>query len=113
MRGCVVSARWRRAGWLGVRSGHPALMAWFPLCFLVGALPAVDLLLGHDPGQPRADAEAALEHDSWFRAITLAALPVQVVLLAWSGGYLLQALKKIRARIEANPEELKAWKIGS
>lgn len=24
-----------------------------------------------------------------------------------------QALKKIRARIEANPEELKAWKIGS
>ena len=24
-----------------------------------------------------------------------------------------QALKKIRSRIETNPEELKAWKIGS
>jgi alkane 1-monooxygenase len=87
----VVPALMPMAAWLGVRSGHPALMAWFPLFFLFVALPVVDLLLGHDPGQPRADAVAALEHDPWFRAITLAALPVQVALLAWSGWYLLQA----------------------
>ena len=73
------------AAWLGARTGHPDLMAWFPLFFLFVLLPTTDYLLGHDPVNVAAEREAAVSRLPWFRALTLAAVPAQLALLAWSG----------------------------
>ncbi len=79
------------AAWLGQRSGLPGLMAWFPLLFLFVLLPAADYLLGHDPANVPATGEAAVAKSSWFRALTLLALPVQLALLAWSAHWFVHA----------------------
>lgn len=80
----VVPALMPAAAWLGARSGHPDLMAWFPLFFLFVLLPMADYGLGHDPQNPSTDQTAALADDRWFRWMTLAALPAQLGVLAWS-----------------------------
>ena len=80
----IVPALMPAAAWLGQASGRPGAMAWFPLFFLFVLLPALDYLLGHDPVNVPAQAEAAVARAPWFRALTLACLPVQVAVLAWS-----------------------------
>jgi alkane 1-monooxygenase len=87
----VVPALMPAAAWLGARSGHPELMAWFPLFFLFVLLPVADYGLGHDPQNPTADEAKHLEVDGWFRLMTLAALPVQLGVLVWSGWHFVQA----------------------
>ena len=87
----VVPALMPVSAWLGARSGHPDAMAWFPLAFLFVLLPLVDYALGHDPGNPPAAISAALDRDRWFRALTLLALPVQLLTVAWSLRHALQA----------------------
>lgn len=81
----LVPAQMPLAAWLAVRTGWPDAMAWFPLFFLFVMLPSVDYLLGHDPANIPAERERAVALDPWFKALTLLALPVQIVLLAWSG----------------------------
>jgi alkane 1-monooxygenase len=86
----VVPALMPAAAWLGARSGHPDLMAWFPLFFLFVLLPIADYGLGHDPRNSTADDAKALEVDDWFRFMTLAALPAQLGVLIWSGWHFVQ-----------------------
>lgn len=77
--------------WLGATSGRTDLFAWTPLFGLFVVLPVLDVLLGRDRRNPTPDEERALERNAWFRALTLLALPVQCVLLAWSTWYVLHA----------------------
>ena len=87
----VVPALMPAAAWLGVRSGHHDLMAWFPLFFLFVLLPLADYALGHDPINPSAQEARALESDDWFKWMTLAALPAQLGVMTWSGWHLVHA----------------------
>lgn len=87
----VVPALMPAAAWLGLATGRPDLMAWFPLFFLFVMLPAADHALGHDPANvpPEREREVALR--PWFKALTLACLPVQLALLAWSAHWFASA----------------------
>lgn len=85
----VVPALMPVAAWLGRATGHADAAAWFPLAFLFVLLPALDYALGHDPHNP-TDA-GVLEDDRWFVALTLLAVPVQLVLLAWSSRHFAHA----------------------
>jgi len=80
----VVPALMPAAASLGRATGHPDAMAWFPLFFLFVLLPLCDHALGHDSNNPEPGERAQLDDDAWFRAMTLAALPVQLGVLAWS-----------------------------
>jgi alkane 1-monooxygenase len=87
----LVPAQMPLAAWLAARTGWTDAMAWFPLFFLFVMLPSVDFILGHDPVNVPAANEAAVARDPWFKALTLLALPVQLVLLAWSGAWFVDA----------------------
>jgi len=80
------------SAWIGTQSGHPDAWAWFPLVFLFVLLPIADYLVGVDLANPADDAAAEqLEKDRWFRALTLACVPVHLGLLAWSGWWWVHA----------------------
>ena len=87
----VVPALMPAAAWLGVATGRPDAAAWFPLLFLFVLLPAADFVLGHDPANVPAEVEAAVANTRWFVALTLLAVPVQAVLLAWSAAWFARA----------------------
>jgi alkane 1-monooxygenase len=87
----VVPALMPVAAWLASFSGHADLSAWFPLFFLFVLLPALDYALGHDPVNVPAARESAIARQAWFKALTLACLPVQLVLLAWSAHWFVHA----------------------
>jgi alkane 1-monooxygenase len=87
----VVPALMPAAAWLGAATGRPDAMAWFPLAFLFVGLPLVDRLLGHDPANVPAAEEAKVARHAWFTALTLLAVPVQAVGLAWSAAWLLRS----------------------
>ncbi len=80
----VVPALMPAAAWLGAAWDHADVMAWFPLFFLFVLLPLADYALGHDPRNPDPAQALSLEQQPWFRVMTLSALPVQFVVLAWS-----------------------------
>lgn len=81
----VVPALMPVAAWLAQATGRPDASAWFPMFFLFVLLPLVDYAVGRDSSNP-ADAGqiAALESGAGYRVLTLAVVPVQLVLLAWS-----------------------------
>ncbi len=81
----VVPALMPLSAWLGHLTSHANLMAWFPLFFLFVLLPAMDYAFGRDSSNPQPGQYASLDKRWWFRALTLACLPVQLALLAWSG----------------------------
>jgi alkane 1-monooxygenase len=88
----VVPALMPAAAWLAEHGGAPDLAAWFPLMFLFVLLPLVDFAIGRDTRNPRDAAEREeLEGQRAYRWITLACVPVQVGLVAWSGAWLLDA----------------------
>jgi alkane 1-monooxygenase len=87
----IVPALMPAAAWLAAATGLHDLMTWFPLFFLFVFLPAVDYVLGHDPVNVPAEREREVALRVWFKALTLACLPVQLVLLAWSGHWLVHA----------------------
>lgn len=87
----VVPALMLAAAWLAQLSGLADLMAWFPLFFLFVLLPLADYALGHDARNPLPAQVATLDADSWFRRLTLATLPVQLGVLAWSGWHFVHA----------------------
>jgi alkane 1-monooxygenase len=87
----IVPALMPGAAWLGARTGRPDLMAWFPLFFLFVLLPIADYSIGHDPHNPSPEQMISLESDSWFKVLTLAALPVQLGVMTWSGWYFVHA----------------------
>jgi alkane 1-monooxygenase len=87
----LVPALMPAAAWLGLATGRPDAMAWFPLFFLFVVLPAADYLLGHDPVNVPAALEREVALRPWFRALTLACLPVQLAVLAWSAHWFANA----------------------
>jgi alkane 1-monooxygenase len=87
----VVPALMPAAAWLGVASGQPDAAAWFPMFVLFVLLPAADTLLGHDPGNVAPEDEVAVANSRWFVALTLLAVPVQALLLAWSAAWFVEA----------------------
>lgn len=87
----MVPALMPAAAWLGQRSGQPDAMAWFPLAFLFVLLPLADYALGHDPVNVPVAREREVANAAWFRLLTLACLPVQLALLAWSAHWFVQA----------------------
>jgi len=72
------------AAWLGERSGHPDLCAWLPLFVLFVLLPLADAAIGHDPRNPDPTQVQSLAQDPWFPTLTLLAVPVQYLTLAWA-----------------------------
>jgi alkane 1-monooxygenase len=89
---------WKKAGYLlfllppGILLASHALgrilHAWwlatlFPILFLFGVIPALDLVLGKDPVNPKAEEESALRRDRSYDAMLIACLPVQVASLAF------------------------------
>jgi alkane 1-monooxygenase len=81
----LVPALMPASAWMIGRSEHPDAAAWFPLFFLFVLLPLADYAIGTDSSNPRDDAEIdALEGQHWYRALTLACLPIQLVLVAWT-----------------------------
>jgi alkane 1-monooxygenase len=95
----VVPALMPVAAWLGVATGQVDAMAWFPLLVLFVLLPAADALLGHDPVNVAPEHEAAVARSRWFVALTLLAVPVQAVLLAWSATWFAHAGLGLGGRI--------------
>ena len=87
----LVPAQMPLAAWLGQRTGHVDLFAWFPLVFLFVLLPSVDALLGHDPRNVEPAREAEFSRQPWFRVLTLLALPVHLGVLAFSVAWFAQA----------------------
>lgn len=87
----VVPALMPAAAWLGTATGRPDLMAWFPLLFLFVLLPAADYALGHDPVNVAPEREREVALRPWFKALTLACLPVQLAVLAWSAHWFVHA----------------------
>ena len=87
----LVPALMPAAAWLGAATGRHDLMAWFPLFFLFVLLPSLDYALGHDPVNVPVEREREVAQALWFRALTLACLPVQLALLAWSAHWFVHA----------------------
>lgn len=76
-----LAAAWHASG----LPGSIVFAPWLPLFVLFVLLPAADYAIGHDRNNVPTDQEAALASQTWFRALTLLALPVQLAVLAWSG----------------------------
>jgi alkane 1-monooxygenase len=95
----VVPALMPAAAWLGAATGQVAAMAWFPLVFLFGVLPALDALLGHDPVNVEPEREVEVARARWFVALTLLAVPVQAALLPWSAWWFVHADLGIAGRV--------------
>lgn len=74
-------------GWiLGHGTGLPELMAWYPVFWIFGLIPLLDYAVGRDTANPDEATEApAMQQEVYYRALTLLAVPIQVLLLAWSG----------------------------
>lgn len=73
------------SAWLARHSAHPDAAAWFPLFFLFVLLPLADYAVGTDSSNPRDAAEIeSLEGRVWYRALTLAVLPIQLALVWWA-----------------------------
>jgi alkane 1-monooxygenase len=88
----VVPALMPAAAWLAGHGVPPDLAAWFPLFFLFVLLPLADFAVGRDTRNPRDAAEMErLESQHAYRWITLACVPVQIALVAWSGAWLVDA----------------------
>jgi alkane 1-monooxygenase len=82
----IVPALLPLSAWLGQSTGYADALAWFPLIFLFVLLPIADYLVGRDAANPADDAAAeVLEKQVWYRALTLACVPIFLALLAWSG----------------------------
>ena len=81
----VVPALMPLSAWLATRSAFPDAAAWFPLFFLFVLLPVADYAIGKDASNPADAAEVTrLEGGHWYRALTLAVVPVQLALIVWS-----------------------------
>lgn len=81
----LVPATLPAAAWLAGKGLPPSLAGWFPLFALFVLLPILDYALGHDSANVPPALEARLARSRWFRGLTLAALPVHLGILAWSG----------------------------
>jgi alkane 1-monooxygenase len=96
----VVPALMPLAAWTGAVSGHHDAAAWLPMVVLFVLLPLVDYALGRDTGNPRDAADIdALEAQVWYRALTLACVPVQLALIAWSTWYFVNVPLEIAGRL--------------
>ncbi len=67
------------------RLGLPLdLAAWFPLIFVFGVVPLIDVVCGLNRRNPAdADEAAAREHAPYFRALTWLVVPLWLGALAW------------------------------
>ncbi|MCW8808690.1 MAG: alkane 1-monooxygenase [Rhodanobacter sp.] len=67
------------------RHGMPLdLAAWFPVAFMFGLVPWLDVLLGKERSNWRSPAQAReLEERRYFRILTLLILPLWLGTLAW------------------------------
>lgn len=87
----LVPALMPLSAWLGLRFGRSDLFAWFPLFALFVLLPLADYAIGIGRDNPTPREAVALEASTWFRVLTWLCLPVQLMLLAWSLGYVVDA----------------------
>ncbi len=74
------------AAWLGGRTGLHDAFAWLPLFVLFVVLPIVDAALGRDSSSPPDTGHdyEALQLAPAYRWLTMACVPMQWALLAWS-----------------------------
>ena len=75
------------AGWLlGRDTGLLDLMAWYPVFWIFGVIPLLDYAVGCDTANPDEATETpVMQRQLYYRVLTLLALPIQVLLLAWAG----------------------------
>jgi alkane 1-monooxygenase len=69
-------------------SAWPAAWAYFPLFFLFVLLPLADHLIGRDHANPSEHEVPALEARWYYRALTLACLPIHLLLMCFALQYL-------------------------
>ncbi len=62
----------------------PNLTAWFPLFFLFVLLPLFDYVIGKDASNPDEIEAERLQLRRWYQVLTLACLPIQLVLVYWA-----------------------------
>jgi alkane 1-monooxygenase len=62
--------------------------AFLPVALVYLLVPVLDAAAGLNPDSPQGDAAAALGANPWFRLITWTWVPVQLVLIAWTIGWL-------------------------
>ncbi len=74
---------------LGQAAGAPTFSAWFLILVTFVLVPLIEPIVGEDPRDP-AD-EGVLEDDAFFRAVTLAVLPLQAFSLLFCGWAALHA----------------------
>ncbi|MEO6064849.1 MAG: alkane 1-monooxygenase, partial [Lysobacterales bacterium] len=74
------------AAWLGLVTGWVDAFAWLPLVVLFVVLPIIDAWLGADASVPPDDGISfeALQNSAAYRWLTIACVPLQWALLAWS-----------------------------
>ncbi len=74
------------AAWLGSLTGFSDAFAWLPLLVLFVVLPIVDAGLGPDTSRPPDDGAefGKLQQAAAYRVLTIACVPMQWALLAWS-----------------------------
>ena len=78
------------AAWLALNTSHPDLAAAFPLFFLFVLLPLADYAIGGDRQNPDDETSRRLERDPFYRALTIACLPIQLLTLAASAYWFTQ-----------------------
>jgi len=79
------------SAWMGNVSGYANVFAWFPLIFLFALLPVADYLVGRDPSNPDELEAEVLEQQTWYRWLTLACVPIFLILLFWSAWWFAHA----------------------
>ncbi len=73
------------SAWMIAHDGMRAdLAAWFPLFFLFVLLPLADYLIGTDSSNADDIEAERLQLRNGYRLLTLACLPIQIVLVFWS-----------------------------
>lgn len=67
-----------------------ALATWVPLFALFVLLPTLDYLIGKDTSNPDEIEAERLQLRRWYQVLTLACLPVQLILVFWSSAQFAQ-----------------------
>ncbi|MFA7279629.1 MAG: alkane 1-monooxygenase [Sterolibacterium sp.] len=75
------------AAWaLGHQTGMPDLLAWYPVFWIFIMIPLIDYAVGRDTANPEETTETPrMQNQRYYRILTLLALPIQALLLAWCG----------------------------
>src|SRR5690606_30125196 len=59
--------------------------AWLVVGVVFGVIPLLDFVIGRDPANPDEQQVPELEHQGYYRLLSLSSVPVLLGMLAWAG----------------------------